>query len=185
QLASKPTVSESARRYREHIREMAPDAARISDKMPTNFLHLGLISCMFPAARVVHCRRDPVDTCLSCWMQHFAGSHPYASDLTHVGLFWNEYQRVMQHWMDVLPNPILEIDYEAVVEQQEEESRRLVDFVGLPWSDSCLHFHESDRVNLTASHAQVRRPIYRSAVRRWKHYEKHLAPLRDALDLQD
>lgn len=180
QLVSAATVAQSARRYRKAL-PPGTDDGHVSDKMPTNFLHLGFISMIFPNARFIHCRRDPIDTCLSCYMHHFGGSHPYASSLTDLGAFWIEYDRIMAHWKSTLANPILDVRYEDLVADQEGESRRMIEFVGLPWDDQCLHYHESTRITLTASNEQVRQPIYRDAVKRWKRFEKHLGPLIDAL----
>jgi tetratricopeptide (TPR) repeat protein len=167
----------------EHLRrldELGGSAARVIDKMPENYLHLGLIAALFPRARVVHCRRDPVDVCLSCYFQNFQDV-PYSSRLEDLGLCHRLYERLMAHWRDVLPLPVYEVRYEDLVANQEAISRELVAFCGLDWDDRCLAFHENRRAVRTASRLQVRRPIYSSSVRRWKHYEAHLQPLLAAL----
>lgn len=152
-------------------------AGRITDKMPSNFFHLGLIALLFPGARVIHCLRDPVDTCLSSYFQDFSGRHTYSTNLELLGRYYRDYQRLMAHWRQVMPIPMIEINYEEVVGDLESGSRRLVEYCGLKWSDQCLRFYETKRIINTASYDQVRKPIYRSSVARWKHYEKHLSPL--------
>lgn len=159
----------------------AEKAERLSDKMPLNFQFLGLIAAILPGARIVHCRRDPLDTCISLYFQHFADSQPYAYDLTHLGLYYREYDRLMRHWQRVLPLPMMEIGYEALVHDQEREIHRLVEFCGLPWDKQCLAFHETERPVGTASVWQVRQPIYKSSVGRWRNYAAHLKPLMGAL----
>jgi tetratricopeptide (TPR) repeat protein len=161
--------------------QRAGPATRVIDKLPFNFLHLGFIATLFPRARVIHCRRDPRDTCLSCFFQNFADPHPFALDLAHLGRYYREYERLMAHWARVLPLPVFELQYEELTAQQEAISRRLVAFCGLEWDKRCLRFHESRRVVRTASTLQVRRPMYQSSVGRWKHYQAHLQPLLEAL----
>ncbi len=160
------------------------DARRITDKMPSNFMHIGLIAMLFPGARLIHSRRDPADTCLSCFFQNFAGtSVVFSYDLADLGHYYRQYSRLMEHWRQCLPDRpgLLEVDYEKLVGDQERESRRLIDFLGLDWSDSCLSFHETKRVVTTASHSQVRRPVYQTSVGRWKRYGDRLAPLLKSL----
>lgn len=172
-----------AQRYLDHLATMSTDAARVTDKLPSNFLLLGLIELLFPQARIIHCVRDPCDTCLSCYFQDFGARHAYSANLTHLGLYYREYQRLMQHWKKVIRLPFLEIHYEDMVNNQETWSRRLVEFCGLSWDDRCLRFYESGRAVNTASYDQVRRPMYKSSAGRWRRYEKHLAPLITALGL--
>ncbi|MCI0365147.1 MAG: sulfotransferase [Phycisphaerales bacterium] len=177
------SVDREARAYVGSIRRLSPKARRVTDKMPLNCLHLGLISLLFPAAKVIHCVRDPMDTCLSCFFQNFAGHNPFAYDLTHLGLFYRDYQRIMRHWREVLGIKILDVQYEDLVADQEGWSRRMLESIGLEWDDACLRFHESKRVVLTLSNDQVRRPMYSSSIGRWRNYEKHLGPLKQALQL--
>jgi tetratricopeptide (TPR) repeat protein len=158
-----------------------PAARRITDKMPLNFLQVGLIALLFPQARVIHCRRDPLDTCLSCFMTDFASGNEFSYDLAALGHFHRQQERLMAHWKSVVDLPILDVSYEQLVSEAEPQTRRLLDFAGLSWNDKCLRFHENDRFVNTASNEQVRRPMYKSSVQRWKNYEKHLAPLRQAL----
>ncbi len=163
------------------MRRPARKARRITDKLPSNFMHLGLIELLFPDARVIHCRRNPIDTCLSCYMQDFAGNFPWTHDLESIAAFHKSYRRVMDHWRGVISIPILDIDYESTVADQEAEARRLIDFVGLDWDDACLAPHKTRRTTVTLSAEQVRRPVYTSSVERWRNYEPHLRPLIDAL----
>lgn len=167
--------------YLRPLLALDPQALRITDKMPLNFLHLGLIALLFPESRIIHCRRDPLDTCLSCFMTDFAGGNEFAYDLASLGHFYRQYERLMEHCKSALVIPILETPYEQLVCDPEPNTRRLLEFAGLPWDPSCLRFHENDRFINTASNEQIRRPMYQSSVGRWKHYDKHLAPLRKAL----
>lgn len=172
--------------YVRRLRMHAPDAALITDKLPGNFLYIGMIRLLLPEAKIIHCRRDPVDTCLSCFKHHFFTyqgriTHRYSYDLAELGRYYRLYEDLMAHWHQVLPGYIHEIEYEALTADPETESRRLVAHCGLPWDDACLMFHSLKRDVRTISSAQVRRPIYRNAVKRWKHYEAHLGPLLDAL----
>ena len=168
--------------YLEHLQGRAPAAARITDKMPANFHHIGMIRLMLPGARIIHARRDPLDTCLSNFTRHFSRTMEFAYDLEELGRYHRRYQRLMAHWRNVLPADVmLEIDYEAIVKDLEGESRRMIDFLGLSWDSACLTFHENLRPVKTASVAQVRQPIYRSSLGRWKKFEAELEPLRRAL----
>ncbi len=154
---------------------------RVIDKTPDNLFHLGLIAALFPGARVILCRRDPLDICLSCYFQSFADPMPYAYDLLDCGGRLLEAERMAAHWRRVLPIPMLTIDYEALVADQEAETRRILDFVGLDWDPTCLDFHATRRVVRSASLWQVRRPLYAGSVGRWRHYARHLLPLRRLL----
>jgi tetratricopeptide (TPR) repeat protein len=175
------TARNEAEDYLRRLLQMGGDASRVVDKLPANYLHLGLIAALFPRARVVHCRRDPIDTCLSAYFQNFAEPHPFTLDLAHLGHYYRQYERLMAHWAKVLPQPVFELRYEELTTNQEAVSRRLVEFCGLGWDERCLRFHEIERPVRTASALQVRQPMYRSSVGRWRRYEKHLAPLLEAL----
>lgn len=170
-----------ARAYLDTLRHVSPTAQRVTDKTPANFLHLGLAQQMLPGVRVVHCRRDPIDTCVSCFFQNFAGNNPYSYDLRHLGLFYREYESLMEHWCGVLDVPMHEVVYEQLVEKPQSCARLLVEFLGLAWDERVLKFHENKRIMQTASNDQVRRPMFRTSVARWKRYEKHLGPLLEAL----
>jgi tetratricopeptide (TPR) repeat protein len=153
-------------------------AQRVIDKMPANFLYLGLIHAAFPRARIIHMQRHPMDTCLSIYFQHFFNMSPYANDLDDLVHYYGEYRRVTDHWRSVLPaTALLEIPYEALIEDQEGWTRRMVEFIGLPWDPKCLDFHQTERVVATASKWQVRQKIYAASVGRRKNYSKFLGPL--------
>lgn len=173
-----------AQRYLDAIDVKAKNAAalRVTDKMPHNFQAVGFIALLFPNARIIHTRRNPFDTCLSIWQQNFNDAHTYARNLTDLGHHYAHYLHLMQHWREVLPGRMLEIDYEDLVENQEQVSRKLIDFVGLPWDEACLRPQDVNRTVLTASVWQVRQPVYKRSAGRWRNYEKHLAPLREALE---
>lgn len=160
-----------------------PDAARVIDKTPANHLFLGLIERLFPRARVLHCVRHPLDTALSCYSQNFAGQGiPFSYDLEDIALYYNGYLRVMAHWREHCGLEMCDVVYEELVTDQESVSRAAVEFLGLPWDSRCLRFHEAKRTVATASHAQVRRPMYASSLGRFEHYRHHLGPLEAALD---
>ena len=175
------TARRLAARYLDRTRELDPDAARVTDKMPSNFIHLGLIALLLPAARIIHCVRDPVDTCLSCYVQNFTLPLRFSHDLAELGHYHVQYERLMAHWREALPEPPFQIGYEDLTAEPERLSRALVAFAGLDWDDRCLAPHETERAVGSASAWQVRQPIYRSSVKKWRHYERHLAPLLDAL----
>jgi tetratricopeptide (TPR) repeat protein len=156
-------------------------AVRVVDKMPDNFLNVGWLAILFPKARFIHARRDVRDVALSCWMTNFLSS-PWARALDTIAARIRDYQRIMAHWRKVVPTPILDVDYERLVADQEGESRKLVAWLGLDWDPACLEFHRSQRLVKTASVTQVRQPIYSRSVGRWKHYQTTLAPLLDVLD---
>lgn len=172
----------AATRYLDAIGRLGGDAARVVDKNLQNFRLLGLIGQLFPKARAIWCRRDPMATCWSCWTLPLSPVVlPYTTDLANLGRYHRLYADLMRHWLEVQPIPVLEVTYESLVEDQEAVSRRIVDFAGLDWDDRCLRFHESGRKVATASYDQVRRPMYRSALQRYAPYARHLGPLRDAL----
>jgi tetratricopeptide (TPR) repeat protein len=159
------------------------EAARITDKYVFNFYHLGMIGILFPKAKIIHCKRDPLDTSLSCLFQNFSSSmsFPFWHKLEDIGFFYRHYQKMMDHWHRVLPVEILDVQYEETIADQEAMSRRLIDFVGLEWDDACLRFYENKRAVATASVWQVRQKVYTTSVQRWRAYEKHLDPLRREL----
>ena len=165
------------------LRRRAPDARCITDKMPANFQAIGLIHLMLPNAKIIHVNRNPVDTCLSCFTTLFKeGSLEYTYDLAELGRYYADYARLMGHWRNVLPDgAFLDIQYEDIVADQEGQARRITEYCGLEWDEACLDFYKSQRVVRTASVTQVRQPIYKSSVERWRPYEKFLEPLLDAL----
>ncbi|RWG60104.1 MAG: tetratricopeptide repeat protein [Mesorhizobium sp.] len=170
-----------AHEHHSYLRERAPTAQRIIDKMPHNFELIGLLSLLFPKARIIHCRRDAIDNCVSCYVLPFNSTHGYNADLQALGLYYREYDRLMRHWNEVFPGRIFENRYETLVENQEAQSRRLIDYLGLPWDDACLRFFDREGAVTTPSRWQVRQPIYKSSVRRWKNFEAEITPLIEAL----
>jgi tetratricopeptide (TPR) repeat protein len=192
--------------YPEAMRELTPDnlralgeeylarahthrrrgAPRFIDKMPNNFPSAGFIATILPNAKIIDARRHPLDACLSCYRQLFAKGQNFTYDLTEIGEYYLQYQRLMDHWSDVMPGRVLTVQYEEIVADFENQVRRLLDFCGLPWEDACLRFYESERPIRTPSSEQVRQPIYSRSVGHWRNYERHLgelievvAPIRD------
>jgi hypothetical protein len=155
--------------------------ARFIDKTPLNYLYLGLIHLALPGARVIHLRRHPMDSCLAMYRTLFRMGYPFSYDLTDLGRYYLAYHRLMEHWRTVAPGAMLAVDYEAVIENQEAESRRILEYCGLAWQPQCLDFHLNDAPVATASAAQVRQPIYTSSLARWRRYERELAPLAEIL----
>jgi len=175
------SVKEAANQHRDYLRRLNDRASRIIDKMPANLYYLGLIAVLFPRARVILCRRDARDTCLSCYFQSFSGGNIFSYDLANCGHHHRENDRLADHWRRVLPMAMLEFTYEEVVADLEGQSRRLIDFLGVPWDPACLEFYRTKTTVLTSSVWQVRQPIYQSSVGRWRHYERHLGSLLKAL----
>lgn len=172
------------REYAAQVCALAPGRRHVIDKMPTNFLYVGFIRAILPNARIIHCRRDAMDTCLSCYTKLFRDVK-FASELRELGLYYRAYASLMGHWRNLLsPERFTEVHYEDVVDDLEGQARRLVGFCGLPWHEACLDFHENDRPVRTASVTQVRQPIYRSSIGRWRPYARHLGPLLEALELK-
>ncbi len=156
-------------------------ARRITDKMLYNFMYVGLIQVILPEAKIIHCQRDPVDTCLSIFKNFFTGVHEYAYDLEELGGYYNLYQEWMEYLEGLLPGYMFHIRYEDIIADQEGETRRMLEYCGLPWDDACLSFHRTARPVRTASSEQVKRPIYNSSVGLWRRYEKGLGPLLETL----
>jgi Tfp pilus assembly protein PilF len=168
--------------YVARLQRHAPQARRIVDKMPSNFCYAGLIHLILPSARIIHCLRDPVATCLSCYALLFKEGIEFSYDLEDLGRFYRLYEGLMAHWRKVLPEGcILEVRYEDVVTDLATQARRIVAHCGLEWDEACLGFHATDRPVKTASATQVRQPIYASSLERWRRYERHLGPLLAAL----
>jgi len=160
---------------------MPASATRFVDKMPSNYIRLNLIAKLFPNATIIHTTRDPRDTCLSCYFHSFTGAYPYLYDLEHLGGYYKLYKNFTEHFIRVLGLNVLEVPYESVVEDQEAWSRKIIAHAGLEWDDACLRFYEAAGTSVTSSNEQVRKPIYKSSVARWRNYETHLGPLFDAL----
>lgn len=168
--------------YLNKLNDLSASEEYVTDKMPHNFYLVGLIQLLFPDARVIHCKRDPMDTCLSIYFQDFSDVHSYAKNLFDIGTHYHQYQRLMEHWKQVLTIPILDINYEELVSDQEAVTRRILDFCELDWEENCMQFHKVKRTIDTASFDQVRQPLYTKSVQRWKHYEKHLDELKEGLE---
>ena len=171
-------------RYVAEIAKIAPSGAlRVTDKMPATFRFAGLIHLALPNARMIHARRDPVETCLSCFSNSFAaGGLAWTCDLGELGRYCRGYLGLMQHWRATIPEgAMLEVDYEDVVDDLETQARRIVAYCGLPWDDRCLEFYKTERPVKTASVAQVRRPIYRTSLKTADAYGEAIRPLLDAL----
>ena len=171
----------------DYLRQIAPFGAghaRVANKAIGLFLYAGLLHLMLPGARFIHCRRDPVDSCFSCYTKNFAEPQLFAYDLHELGAYHRAHTALMNHWRAVIPpGRFLEVEYEALTADLDGEARRLITFTGLDWDDACLDFHRNARRVGTASAEQVRQPIYRSSVGRWQAYERHLGPLLAALGL--
>jgi hypothetical protein len=170
------TAHQLARRHLDGLAALNPRARRVVDKMPENYLHLGLLATLFPRARFIHCRRDRRDVAVSCWMTHFRHIG-WANDPGHIAHRIAGYERLMVHWSRVLPVRCFDVQYEELVADLERVARELVAWCGLDWDPACLSFHDVRRTVRSASLAQVRRPLYTQAVERWKNYEQALAPL--------
>ena len=170
------TARRLASGHLEALRALNHAALRIVDKIPENYLYLGVLANLFPQAKLIHCRRDLRDVAVSCWMTNFREVR-WANDQQHIASRFHEYQRIMEHWRKVLPVPLLEVDYEETVADLEGVARKLVAWCGLAWEPACLEFHRAKRPVTTASAVQVRQPVFRTSVGRWKHYEQALASL--------
>jgi tetratricopeptide (TPR) repeat protein len=164
--------------YSKNLWALSPDCKFISDKMPANFLYIGLIHLAFPNAKIIHAMRDPIDTCFSCYARLFNDTMDIAYDLETLGRYYVMYRKVMAHWQKVLPaGTILDLSYEDMVADSEGQTRRILEYVGLPWDSKCLDFYKNERLVKTASLAQVNKPIYKTSVERWRNFAQHLHPL--------
>lgn len=177
-------VRQVADSYSALLNGHSKDAERVVDKAPGNAEYLGLIHAVFPKARILYLRRDPVDVCLSCYFQDFGSVASFTFDLSDLAHHYREHHRLIAHWRSVLPTDVfLEVPYAELVQDQEGWSRRIIEFIGLPWDSKVLEFHKTERAVITASHWQVRQKIYSSSVGRWKNYQKFVGPLLKLRDL--
>jgi len=175
-------IRKMAEYYKAKLDSLPTDKLHIVDKQPDNFIYLPLIKVMFPDAKIIHCKRDPMDTCFSIYKKFFSyGNVNYSYDFNDIALFYNNYKAMMEHYHGLLPDFVLDIQYEDVVENLEGNVRKILNFCGLPWEEQCLSFHKTERFVQTASSLQVKQPLYNSSVGAWKHYEEHLEPLKKAL----
>jgi tetratricopeptide (TPR) repeat protein len=187
-LTSPDRLEQLAKAYRDESRQHLDRSDNpyrfLIDKQPGNFMFCGLIAMAFSDAKIIHCKRNPLDTCLSCFSKYFASGQSFTYDLKELGEYYRAYDDLMRHWRDILPNDLfIEVKYEDVIADQERETRRLVEFLGLGWDPALLTFHETRRTVRTASANQVRQPIYKSSIARWRPYEKELEPLITALNI--
>jgi hypothetical protein len=168
--------------YCQRLANLGKGAARVTVAELENYLALGLIATLFPGARVIHCRRDSVDICLSCYF-HYLPNLAYACSLEEIGAYYRAYEKLMAHWSRVLPLTIHDISYEELIQNQEPTSRKLLSFCGLDWDERCLTFWNTRRVIHTASALQARMPLFTRSVGRWRHYRSHLDPLFKVLEM--
>lgn len=166
-----------AQRYYSCCREQHPNAKVFTDKTLTNYLCLGQILQVFPEAKIVHCWRDPLDTCLSCYFHDFAGQYGFTNDLNTLGQYFRSYQSLMDHWRESLHGRLYTLVYEELINEPKREIKQLLDFCSLKFNRACLKFYKNKRIVNTASYYQVRKPIYRSSVNRNQAYRRHLEPL--------
>ena len=154
----------------------------LTDKMPDNYFFIGIIKLALPNAKVIHCKRNPADNCLSLFKSYFPDrGHNYAYDLVELGRYYNFYHDLMEHWHSVIPGFVHDIQYEDIVADQAGQTRTLLEYCGLEWDDACLAFHKTNRPVQTKSFGQVRKPIYKDSIQSWKRYENQLAPLLEIL----
>jgi hypothetical protein len=159
--------------YLRILDNVSPTALRVVDKAPLNSDHLGVIHSIFPNARIIYMRRDPIDTCLSCYFQNFSMAHTFTFDLSDLAHYYQEHHRLINHWRTALPQgSILDVPYEEMVADQEGWTRKILDFIGLEWDPRCLEFQATERPMMTASFWQVRQKIFKTSVQRWRNYEK-------------
>jgi tetratricopeptide (TPR) repeat protein len=170
-----------AQQYLRRLDRVSKTADRVTDKQPFNFIHLGLIAVLLPGAQIIHCRRNPLDTCLSCYFTTFADEFQFANDLNTVGKYYLDYHRLMAHWRKVLPVQVLDVQYEELVSDTARVVGEMLDHCRLSWEDSCLAFQDTRRPVRTPSRWQVRQPIYSGSVGRWKNYDAYLQPLKAML----
>jgi hypothetical protein len=178
---TRETLGDKAEQYLDVLRKTREASARVTDKMPDNYFYLGLITMLFPRARIVHMTRNPLDNCLSCYFQCF-DQLAWSFDLDWLARRYRFYREVMAYWKSVLPaDSILDVQYEQLIEDPETQSRRIIEHCGLAWDPACLEFNRAERAVNTASMWQVRQPIYRTSRKRWRNYASHLGELANGL----
>ncbi len=173
-------AEEYSAKYSQELTLHCPTAARITDKQPGNFERIGLIKTLFPDARIIHCRRNPLDNCISLFFHYFA-RFTCSFELSELGQYYLDYQRLMSHWQNLFPGEIFTVRYEELVVDQERVSKQLIDYLGLDWDDKCIDFHNNERNVMSPSNLQVRQPMYKNSMNKWKNYEKHIQPLIELL----
>jgi len=180
-LSTQIDFAKLGRRYVDSIRRYGRQEKFLIDKTPLNYLYIGLIKLALPNARIVHIERNPMDSCYGMYRSLFRAGYPFSYDLADLGKYYLAYRQLMAHWHDVVPGGIHSVRYEELVDDQESVSREIVSYCGLEWAPACLEFHKNESAISTASSAQVRRPVYRDALQRWRRYEEQLKPLAEDL----
>ncbi|MEM8833407.1 MAG: sulfotransferase, partial [Pseudomonadota bacterium] len=181
---SAENCKEMGEKYEQMVRDIAPEAKeaeKFTDKMPGNYMRIGQILASMPNAKIIHCRRNPIDTCLSCYKQLFSRGHYWSYNQEEMVEHYKLYAGMMEHWRETIPDKFIEIHYEDTVDDLEKQARMLIDFVGLEWDDACLTPHKTKRSVLTASKGQVRKPIYKTSVEAWRRYEDQFATVAEGL----
>jgi len=171
------TMNQLSQKHIKYLTEISGGGGIVTDKLPHNFLFLGLIELLFPGAKIIHCTRNSLDTCISNYFQYFSGPLAYPYKLKNIASHYNNYRRIMKHWEGVIQLPMLQVKYEDLIREQELVTRKIFTFLDLPMEKSCLEFHRSKHVTRTASFEQVREPVYTRSIGRWRHYEKHIGEL--------
>ncbi len=179
-LFDRTMAQEYSARYLQELALHCPTAKHITDKLPGNYFKIGLIKTLFPDARIIHCQRNPLDSCISIFF-HYIPDWKWSFELTEIGQYYLDYQRLMSHWQDLFRGEIFTVQYEEMVMDQERVSKQLIDYLGLEWDEKCLDFHDNERDVRTISNMQVRQPMYKDSINRWKPYEEHLQPLIEVL----
>lgn len=175
-LIDRKMVENYSVRYLQELTHHCPTAARITDKQPGNFVRIGLIKTLFPDARIIHCQRNPLDNCISLFFHCFTPLKA-SFELTELGQYYRDYQRLMSHWQNLFPGEIFTVRYEELVVDQEKVSKQIIDYLGLEWDEKCIDFHNNERNVMSPSNIQVRQPMYKSSMNKWKNYERHIQPL--------
>ena len=175
-------IQEIGEEYLSQTAKILPGASCFTDKQPINFLYVGFIALCLPNAKIIHCQRDPRDTCLSSFFNDFTGFHYYSGDLHELGQFYNQYFTLMRHWQKLCGSRFLNVQYEDLVTDFENGARRIIEWCGLPWEEAVLHYYDSQTAVKTGSIAQVRRAPYQDSIGNWKSYAEQLQPLIDVLD---
>lgn len=174
-------VDQLSTRYLDFVNKLDYGSVVLTDKMPHNFIYLGLIALILPGAKVIHVRRSPLDNCLSLYFQGFNAMHSYTTDLGILGKYYRQYERIMKHWEHVLDIPMLDIFYEDMIDDLDSCTHRLLKFCGLPWAPDCVQFYKNERFVKTPSYDQVRQPVYKSSSGRWRNYRQFITPLVESL----
>lgn len=179
---SREVLNACADYYLKQTQKLAGNSIHITDKMPHNFLYIGIIRMLFPNAKIIHCLRNPLDVCLSIYFHNFNQNHPYSDKLENLGHYYNQYRRLMEFWDSIYPGLTLDMQYEDLLSDPKSHIENMLSHVNLDWEDNCLEFHKNKRVVSTPSYAQVTQPIYTSSLARWKHYANHIENLKNAID---